>query len=89
MTVPGHILKGSDELNSFGNFVDVFQTPKKKKRINFEHYHQGRSSDVHQLCEGFIVKTEEWLYLCGLMIMPEKLTKVKQIQFSQLAFMVG
>lgn len=61
----------------------------KKKRINFEHYHQGRSSDVHQLCEGFIVKTEEWLYLCGLMIMPEKLAKIKQIQFSQLAFMVG
>lgn len=60
-----------------------------KKKKNFEHYHQGRSSDVHPLCEGFIVKTEEWLYLCGLMIMPEKLTKVKQIQFSQLAFMVG
>lgn len=35
VTVPGHILKGSDELNSFRNFVDVFQTPKKKKKNKF------------------------------------------------------
>lgn len=58
-------------------------------RPNFENCHQGRSSDLHHLCEGFTVKIEEWLYMCGLMIMPEKLTKIKHIQFFQLAFMAG
>lgn len=54
-----------------------------------ENCWQKCSCDFHQLFEGCKEKIEDWLYLRRVMNMLRRLTKVKQIQFSQWAFMVG